>query len=156
MQRHAHMTCMLLLLAACESDDGKLPRAEHDRVARAVDSAMQRFEAAQRGLDADGAVALMAPDFFMYTDGTRQEYDAVVQNIRRSFASFRHVEPGFRDVHIRPLSTSSALASFRFRDSLVAASGAIVRFTGATTLLWEHRDGRWLMTYGHADHHPAE
>lgn len=147
---------LIMPVAGCMPAPTELTEAERAAVIRAVDSALTAFEGAQRARDAEGAVALMAPEFHMYSDGSRQDYDAVARSIRESFGTFRHVDPGFRDVEIRPLSRTSALASFRFRDSLVTADGATLRFSGATTLLWERRDGRWLMTYGHADHRPVE
>ena len=150
------VTIPLVITQACEAKTHDLREDQRAAVVAAVDSALKAFEAAQRARNADGAVALMAPDFFMYTDGVRQGYDSVAQSVRQSFASFQHVDPGFRDIHIRVLSATSALTSFRFRDSLVTTSGLTLRFAGATTLLWELREGRWLMTYGHADHRPVE
>jgi hypothetical protein len=96
---------------------------ERRNITASVDSAVRRFEAAQRDRNAEQAIALMAPRLLMF--------------------------------QVRVLSEHSALASFRFRDSLVTIDGATVRVAGATTLLWERTDGRWLMTYGHADHHPV-
>ena len=138
-----------LLLSGCARE---MSDAERQAVAASVDSAVGAFEAAQRARDAEAAIALMAPGFFMYTDGTRQERDSVAANIRRSFASVQHLEPGFADIEVFPLSRTSGLSSFRFRDSLVTAEGASMRFAGATTLLWELREGKWQMRYGHADH----
>jgi ketosteroid isomerase-like protein len=129
--------------------------AERRRVVTEVEAAVRAFEAAQRTLNADEAIALLAPDFAMYTDGVKQTRDSVAAGIRRSFGSVRSLEPGFADVEVRPLSPARALATFRFRDSLVMPDGRTQRFAGATTLLWERRDGRWLMTYGHADHRPV-
>ncbi len=146
-----HRTLVLLpLLAGC-SPDGWDRRA----VVASVDSAVRAFEAAQRARDAEAAITLMAPGFFMYTDGARQERDSVAASIRRSFASVQYLEPGFADIQVIPLSRTSALSSFRFRDSLVMAGGTHMRFAGATTLLWELKGGKWQMIYGHADHHPV-
>jgi Domain of unknown function (DUF4440) len=145
-----------LLVQACESQPDQLDPARQKAVNSAVESALKSFESAQHSRDPDAAIAFLSPDFFMYTDGEPQGYDSVSQSIRASFKTFQHIEPGFRDIAIRPLSATSALATFRFRDSLVGTNGVIMRFTGATTLLWEYRGGRWLMTYGHADHRRVE
>ncbi|HKS07250.1 MAG TPA: nuclear transport factor 2 family protein [Gemmatimonadaceae bacterium] len=148
---------MLTLLAsvACKEAPKEITDAQRAAVVASVDSVLRAFEAAQRARDAEGAVALMASDFQMYTDGVRQAYDSIAHNIRTSFASMRFVEPGFSDISVRAMSPTVALTSFRFRDSLVTNSGELMRFTGATTLLWELRRGRWLMTHGHADHRPV-
>jgi hypothetical protein len=143
------------LVSACDSEDD-FDADDRAEVTAAVDSAVRAFEAAQRGRDAAAAVALLAPEFYMYTDGVRTGYDSVAASIRRSFPAVRYLDPGFQDVRVHPLSENSALSSFRFRDSLVTGDGVSQRFTGATTLLWERRDGRWLMTYGHADHRPVQ
>ena len=143
-----------LAIGACARNAGF---DEHERreVAAAVDSAVREFESAQRARSAERAIALLAPDFVMYTDGVKQGRDSIAASIRQSFATLQHLEPGFTDIEVRPMSERSALAWFRFRDSVVAADGATMRFTGATTLLWELRGGQWQMTYGHADHRPV-
>lgn len=143
-----------MVIVACDRDDGFDDDARRE-VAAAVDSAVRAFESAQRARSAEQAIVLFAPDFVMYTDGVKQGRDSIAASIRRSFATIQYLEPGFADIQVRPLSESSALSSFRFRDSLVTVDGAVMRFTGATTLLWELHDGRWLMTYGHADHRPV-
>ena len=145
---------LVIALAACHSGD-RFDDGERRVVIAAVDSALWSFELAQRTLQAERAIALMAPEFFMYTDGVEQGRDSVAAGIRRSFAGLQHLEPGFADIRIRPLSRTSALSSFRFRDSLMTAEGVVMRYTGATTLLWERRDGHWTMIYGHADHRPV-
>jgi ketosteroid isomerase-like protein len=152
-----HLLAMpaLLASAACASAPKEMTDAQRATVVAQVDSALHAFEAAQRARDADAAIALMARDFQMYTDGARQAYDSVAHNIRTSFASMRFVEPGFADISVRAMSPAVALTSFHFRDSLITNTGELLRFTGATTLLWELRRGRWLMTHGHADHRPV-
>lgn len=146
----------LIFTQACNRECDELDAGQERAVISSVDTALRSFESAQRELNADAAIALLSPEFFMYSDGERQGYDSIARNIRQTFETFEYLEPGFRDINIRPLSKTMAITSFRFQDSLVVRGGGMMRFKGATTLLWEYRDGRWLMTYGHADHRQVE
>jgi ketosteroid isomerase-like protein len=140
------------ILAGCERGEAHITEQQERAVVASVDSATRAFEAAQRALDAERVVAHLAPEFYMHADGQRIGYDSVVTNIRRDFSQARHVEPGFQAIDVLVLSPRTALASFRYRDSVVAADGALRRFRGATTLAWTRRGTGWLIVYAHADH----
>jgi hypothetical protein len=123
-------------------------------VIASVDSATRAFEQAQRARAAERVVAHLAADFYMYADGRRLDYASVVGNIRRDFAAVRHVEPGFHDLEVAVQAPGAAVASFRFRDSIVGIDGAVRRAHGTTTLAWARRGADWLIMYAVAEHEP--
>jgi len=133
-----------------------LTDTERQAVAAIVDSATHAFEDAERALDAEAALAHIAPDFYMYNDGVRIGYDPTVQMIRQNFGTLQHLDPGFANLEIKVLGWDAALATFTFRDSIVDGTGSSFSFRGSTTLLWERRGTDWLITYADADHYPAE
>ena len=143
-----------LLTALAAAGACALGERERQSIAASVDSATRAFAEAQRARDPERAIAHLAPDFYMYNDGRRAGYDSVVAGIRRSFGTFRYLEPGFADVQVRVLGPDAALVSLTFRDSLVTIDGRQMGFRGATTLVWERRGGRWLISYADADHYP--
>jgi ketosteroid isomerase-like protein len=143
----------LALLAACGPGHRTVSDAERRDVAAAVDSATRAFEAAERARDAEGVVAHLAPEFYMYVDGVRAGYDSVVAGIRRGLPTYKHFEPGFDDVEVIVLGRDAAVASFTFHDSIVTASGETQRLRGPTTLVWVRRDGDWRIAYADADHY---
>jgi ketosteroid isomerase-like protein len=101
-------------------------------------------------------IAHLAPEFYMYGDGIRVEYSDVVAGIRSSFATLRHFEPGWDGLEVIVLGRDGAVATFTFHDSIVDASGEIHQAKGPTTLVWERRGDRWLITYADADHYPVD
>ncbi len=129
--------------------------AERDRIAETILSRTRAFEHAERSRDAERTISFMAPDFFMYNDGIRIRYDSIAASIRRTMSAFKYFEPGFDNVEVRVLGPDAAVVAFTFRDSIVTMSDQIMRFTGPTTLVWERRDGDWLIVYADADHYPV-
>lgn len=124
-------------------------------VEAAVDSATRAFEAAERARDAEAAVAHLAPDFTIFVDGSRLDYESSAAGMRAMLPTLRHFEPGWVDLRVRALSPTLAISSFTFNDSIVAEDGTLTRATGPTTLVWERRGEDWLIVYGDADHYPV-
>jgi ketosteroid isomerase-like protein len=143
----------VLLMAGCAPRPAVLSDDQRQAIAASVDSATRAFEAAQRARDAERVVAHLAPQFYMYNDGVRADYAATVASIRGSLGAFRHLEPGFTDLEVQVLGPTSAVVSLTFRDSIIDGAGQLLRFRGATTLVWEMRDLEWLITYADADHY---
>jgi ketosteroid isomerase-like protein len=143
-------------LTACISPD-ELSPAERRVVAAQVDSATRSFQAAERDRDAERIVAHLAPEFYMYNDGVRAEYPAVVENIRATMPSLRLFEPEWRDIEVTVLGRNGAVVSFVFEDLLVTGAGDTLRVRGPTTLVWRRQgQSSWLVIYADADHYPAE
>jgi hypothetical protein len=141
-----------LVVVAC--GPGEFTDAARREVAADVDSATRAFEAAQRARDPDRTAAFLAPEFYMYNDGVRADYESVAAGIRQSLPQFRHVEPGFKDVETIVLSPDAAVTSLTFHDSIITASGDLLQLRGPTTLVWQRRGPDWRIVYADADHYP--
>lgn len=155
------------VIAACgvepatEAAGGAAGPTAFDETARAavvaaVDSATRAFHAAEVARDGDAVAAHIAPDFYMYGDGVRAEYDDVVPQLRATLPSLRVFDAEWSDIEVRALGPDAAIATFRFRDSVVSADGEISLAQGPTTLVWERRGDDWLITYVDADHYPVK
>jgi ketosteroid isomerase-like protein len=152
--RAQRLLCLsvLAITIACSPRPTQLTDEDRAAIAAAVDSATRAFETAQRERNAGRVIAHFAPDFSMRVDGVRMGYDSVASSIRRSMPELTYLEPAFSDITVGVLDRDVAFASFIFRDSAVARSGDIRISTGPTTLIWQRRDGRWLMVFADADH----
>ena len=154
------LAVMCVMLAACSPNprtdrDDAMTAAERSTIEMAVDSATRSFEAAERARDAEAAIAHLAPEFYIYADGVRSEYDAVVEGMRGFLGTLQHFEPGWENVEVLVLGPRAALSTFTFRDSIVTAEGELQMARGPTTLAWERRGNDWLIVYGDADHYPV-
>jgi|GEM_PF-1875803 len=141
--------------AACAPAGGAFDEAAREAIEASVDSATRGFHAAELAGDAERTIAYLAPDFYMYNNGVRSDYDSVVAGIRSSFGTLTHFESEWREVAIRALGPDAALVSLVFRDSLVPATGRPMRYTGPTTLIWERSAGAWRIVFADADHYPV-
>lgn len=92
----------------------------------------------------------------MWADGVRVEYADVVAGSPAFMSTLDVFHTEWSDLRIRPLGPNTALASFHFRDSIVAKDGSITRAQGPNTFIWERRDGEWRVIFGDADHYPIE
>jgi ketosteroid isomerase-like protein len=161
-QRQGATVLVLALAAAgCRAAPPSDADAPFDDAARAaveaaVDSATRAFEAAERARDAEAAVAHLAPDFSIFVDGSRVDYEASAEGMRATLPTLAHFEPGWTDLRVQALSPTLAISSFTFNDSIVGEDGTLTRATGPTTLVWEKRGDDWLIVYGDADHYPVE
>ncbi|MGH7468008.1 MAG: YybH family protein [Longimicrobiales bacterium] len=144
---------LLAALSACQGSAAVPTEQQSLTITASVDSATRAFESAQRALDPARVIAHLSPDFYMHVDGQRLSRDVVEENIRRDLGSVRQVEPGFQAIEVIVQSAKTAVASFRYHDSVIGADGALRRLRGATTLVWSRRGTDWLIVYAHADHH---
>ncbi len=153
------VTCMRFVLSAvvvigCQTT-APMSDAERRGIATSIDSATRAFEAAERARDPERVLAHLAPQFYMYVDGVRTDYDEVAAGIQGTIGTFAHFEPGFANLEVLVLGRSAGVASFTFRDSIVTETGDLLQATGPTTLVWERRGEDWLITYADADHYPV-
>jgi hypothetical protein len=153
---HRTVFVAALLATACQqpAPEPVLTAADEQRIVATVESLTAAFEQAERQRYPERVLAFIAPDFYMYADGVRSDYDEVVAGIRE-IESFQHFEPGWADLEVRVLGPNAAVASFTFRDSIVTGAGDVLLAGGATTLIWERRDGQWQVVYADADHYPV-
>lgn len=145
-----------LLIGACQqpAPEPGPTAADHQLIAATVDSLTRVFEQAERDRNPERVLGLIAPDFYMYADGVRADYETIVAGIR-DISTFQHFEPGWENLEVRVLGPEAALASFTFQDSIVTGSGEVLLASGATSLIWERRDGEWRVVYADADHYPV-
>ena len=145
----------VILCAGC-SGPTELTPEERAELETAVDSAVQAFLAVERAIDAEGVVGHMWPEFYMYQDGTRVEYDAVVAQTRETLPTLALFHADWTDIRVQALARNLVLSSFQFRDSIVTKAGALIQSRGPTTLLWERRGTEWRILYADADHYPVD
>lgn len=122
-------------------------------IAAEVLAATRAFEAAEHSRDADAVLAFLAPEFYMYQDGTRVGRDEVAAQIQQTLPALQAFEPRFDDIEIIELGEDAALVTLTFFDEIRGADGVTTQARGPTTLLWRRRDGRWLLEYADADHY---
>ena len=103
---HRTVFVAALLATACQqpapAPERGLSASEEERIVATVESLTAAFEQAERQRHPERVLALIAPDFYMYADGVRSDYEEVVAGIRE-IASFQHFEPGWANLEVRVL-----------------------------------------------------
>ena len=138
---------------SCYARDASMTDLERQTITASVDSATRAFREAEMTRDPNMILAFIAPDFYMYNDGVRVDYESTVTMIRQSMPSFQVFEPEWTNIEVIPLGPHAAVSTFLFRDSIVDGEGNVLQFRGPTTLAWERRDGEWLIVYADSDHY---
>jgi ketosteroid isomerase-like protein len=143
-------------LAACTAAEPRLSDAEREVIEASVDSAMHAFENAERSRDLDALISHFAqvPEFRVYSDGVRVDYESLVAQIRSTFPAVAQVEGGFESIEVSVLGRDAAVASASFQSAVTDTSGATYRQRGAATWVWVRQDGGWRILNGHVDHYP--
>ena len=154
MLRSIAPTTLVVLLAVSCGSNAPLTEAERAAIVQRVDSATRAFADAQRARDPDRVLAHVAPEFYMYQDGTRADYATVTQQIYETMPSLRVFETTWEPLEVTPLGRDHALATFLFADSVILGDGTLLMVGGPTTLVWERRGPDWLIIYADADHYP--
>ena len=144
-----------ITLAGCASPsaEGAFDRAA---VAREVDSTVRAFQDAERSLDPERILAFIAPEFFMYSDGVRQDYEATAAAIRAQMPTLRFFEPEWTDIAVTVLGPDGAVTSMLFRDSIIDADGQLLQLRGPFTAAWRRFGNDWRMVFADADHYPVQ
>jgi uncharacterized protein (TIGR02246 family) len=121
-----------------------------------VEAAMQSFEDAHIALDAERFLSHFSPvpDFHLYSDGMRVQYEEMAETVRDAFPTMRSIEGGFGHVHVMALSPDQALVSALFQETVTDTAGVVSEHQGATTWLWRRIDGQWRIVYGQVDYSP--
>jgi hypothetical protein len=142
-----------LLVIGC-SAGSTLSDSERAGLAESVEHAVTDFQNAQRRLNAEQAVGHLAPSFYMYIDGMRQDYETTVGQIRTTMSTLRHFATEWSNVEVTVLGRDAATVSLVFRDSIVDASGETTMLRGVSTLVWRRDGSAWKIVYADADHYP--
>jgi ketosteroid isomerase-like protein len=129
---------------------------QRESTVAAVEARMRSFEAAERDLDAERALAHFAPvpEFHVYNDGRLVTYDQVVAGVRGGFPRVRAMETPFTNVRALVLNPEHVLVSASLRRTVTDSAGIVTRSHGAATWLWRRIDAQWFIVYGQLDHRP--
>ncbi|HSF16109.1 MAG TPA: nuclear transport factor 2 family protein [Vicinamibacteria bacterium] len=139
---------------ACSPQPAPLSDAGPEELERSVRAAVDGFADAERQRDVDAILGFIAPDFYMYVDGARADYETVVDQIRSTMPSLQSFETTWSNVEVTILAPDHALVTMVFQDVVTDGEGVTNRARGPTTFVWRLRDGVWRIIYADADHYP--
>lgn len=145
---------VVLSAIACAPEGRSISDDERDRIESSLRAAVEAFRDAERRRDPEAILAFIAPEFYMYADGARADYETVAAQIRSNMPSLQRFETTWSDVEVTLLGQDHALVSFVFRDAVTDGAGDTTRRQGPTTFVWSFRDGEWRIIYADADHYP--
>jgi hypothetical protein len=154
------LTLCASLLGCSDPVERPTPREEtaldSAAIVAAVEAAVWAFHAADTTRNPQGVIDLLWPEFYMFVDGARTDYEAVSAGSREFLPSLQTFATEWSDLRITPLGPDHAVSSFVFLDSIVTRTGDLIRSQGPTTFVWERRHGEWRILYADADHYPIE
>ena len=133
---------LLPVLALSSSSDKQHPKA-------AIKATLDTFYDRARRRDWDRASALFAPEFRILTDGAATfDKPAYVRLLKEDDMVVRSME--LKDLEIYA-SEASSVGWCRYRGYFEMVSGGkISRTETAETMIFEKRDGTWLIVHAHA------
>ena len=115
--------CLIAMLAiACGDSPSPLTGAEREAIAQEVRTTVNAFAEAERQMDVDALLSLLAPEFYMYGDGVRADYDTVVEQLRSTMATLQKFDTTWSDIEVTVLARDHALVSMVFQDSITLDS----------------------------------
>lgn len=128
--------------------------SEEKEVEESVRAAVDGFADAERRRDVDAILEFIAPDFYMYADGTRVDHESVVEQIRTTMPSLQGLETTWSNIEVTLLGQDHALVTLVFRDEMTDANGVTSRLRGPTTFVWRRDESIWRIIYADAVHYP--
>ena len=152
------LACVLICGLVVSCSDSRLIN-EHDvewreDVEREVTKRTWEFHAADTSRDANAVINLLWPEFTLLADGMRAGYAEVVEGSRAFMADVDSFKTEWTELAVIPLSSTSAISSFLFRDRIVMKSGEISESWGPNTFVWQKRGDEWRVIHTDADHYP--
>ena len=160
---HCVILCIFLVALCsigCQKQQGEkgtnISSEERDKIVSEVTAAMNSYGDAVRRLDAERTIAHYAkePEFRVCFDNQISDYETLVSQVRKLFASLGAVEGGFTDITVLLLGPGVVAAIAPFRETLVDKSGNRSPVKGTVTWIWGRRGTEWKILYGHAVHEP--
>jgi uncharacterized protein (TIGR02246 family) len=100
-------------------------------------------------LDADAYLAHFSDDLTFYFQGSRVARAGFEAVVRDTIASLREATFDVLNPEVEVLGPNAAVISFELREVMLDESGATTELNGAMTLVYERRDGRWLVVRAH-------
>jgi len=143
-----------LLLAACENPFAPTGSTSSvPEVAPEAKAAIEQYVAKVNAHDAPGAGELLAdgPGFIWIENGEvlYETKTAAVTALTNYFAGFPESHFEAYDMKISMLTDESAVATFRYSQTVAANGQASIKFEGTMTLTLAERDGDWKIVVGH-------
>lgn len=143
-----------LLLAACENPFAPTgSNSDVPEVAPEARAAIEQYVAKVNAHDAPGAGELLAdgPGFVWIENGevVYETKTAAVAALTNYFAGFPESHFEAYDMKISMLTDESAIAIFRYSQTVAANGQASLKFEGTMTLTLAERDGDWKIVVGH-------
>jgi ketosteroid isomerase-like protein len=129
---------------------------ERGKIVSEVTAAMRSYEDSVRKIDAERTIAyfVQESEFRVCFDNQISDYDALVAQVRKDFASLDAIEGGFTDITVLMLGPGVAAAIAPFREIYVDKSGNRSPVKGTVTWIWGRRGTEWKILFGHATHEP--
>lgn len=134
--------------------EAPLSGADSLEVITTVEAATWAFHAADTARNAEAVVGLLWPEYAMFADGTRLTYPEAAAGARAFMATLTLFHTDWTDLRVTPLGRDAAVASFRFRDSIITRTGEAIRSRGTTSFVWQRRGAEWRVLYADANHRP--
>jgi hypothetical protein len=143
-----------LLLASCENPFAPTgSNSDVPEVAPEAKAAIEQYVAKVNAHDAPGAGELLAdgPGFVWIENGevTYETKTAAVAALTNYFAGFPESHFEAYDMKISMLTDESAVAIFRYTQTVAANGQSSLKFEGTMTLTLAERDGDWKIVVGH-------
>ena len=143
-----------LLLAACENPFAPTGSTSSvPEVAPEAKAAIEQYVAKVNAHDAPGAGELLAdgPGFIWIENGevVYETKTAAVTALTNYFAGFPESHFEAYDMKISMLTDESAVATFRYSQTVAANGQFSMKFEGTMTLTLAERDGDWKIVVGH-------
>jgi ketosteroid isomerase-like protein len=154
------LVLLLCFAFGCQKQQGgtsaNISPAERDKIVSEVTAAMKSYNDAVGSLDTERIFAHYAnePEFRVCLDNQISDYEALVSQVRKDFASLNAIEEGFTDITVLLLGPGIAAAAAPFRETFVDKAGNRSPVKGTVTWIWGRRGTEWKILYGHGAHEP--
>lgn len=155
--RHLFLTPVIggfLLLAACSNPFTQTSgESSTPEVSPEVKAAIEQYVAKVNAHDAEGAGDLYSDEQdFHWIENGRVEYEtrtAAITGLTNFFGGFPESHFEAYEVKVAMLSDDSAIATFKFTQTVASNGQASLKFEGTMTLAMADRGDGWKIVVGH-------
>jgi uncharacterized protein (TIGR02246 family) len=118
-------------------------------IAGMVVARTRELAASWERLDADAYLAHFSDDLTFYFEGARVRRSQFEATVREAIGALRESTFEVLDPEVEVLGPNGAAISFELRELMVDHSGVTTALNGVLTLIYERREGRWLVVRAH-------